>query len=244
MYPGWFVLATAVSFVMQSLGAATWSPSLGEGRTSANDDGDGISGLASRSFTPREAGGVVTVHRADAGREVSGEPTGLPKAGKQPDTAGSKAVQDTAVKGAPERQATPPAPKAAAPASVANHSGSGSVSSEGESAGRKVFVMVATAYGPGDSGNFGDVDAFGRPLHLGVVAVDPKVIPLGSKVLVKGLRAPGVSPDGFFAVASDTGGAIKGHRIDIYLPLDRQELLQVGMQQVTVEVVGRSAAGR
>lgn len=50
-----------------------------------------------------------------------------------------------------------------------------------------------------------------------MIAVDPKVIPLGSKVWVEGYGE---------AIAGDTGGAIKGNRIDILL--DRIALLKNG----------------
>lgn len=45
--------------------------------------------------------------------------------------------------------------------------------------------------------------------HLKVIAVDPKVIPLGSDVWVEGYG---------YAVAGDTGGAIKGNIIDLFMP--------------------------
>ena len=47
-----------------------------------------------------------------------------------------------------------------------------------------------------------------NPGGLSTVAVDPRVIPLGSKVWVKGYG---------YAIAADTGGAIKGNIIDVYV---------------------------
>ena len=47
--------------------------------------------------------------------------------------------------------------------------------------------------------------------NMKMIAVDPKVIPLGSKVWVEGYGE---------AIAGDTGGAIKGNRIDILLGSD------------------------
>ena len=65
--------------------------------------------------------------------------------------------------------------------------------------------MVATAYSadcPGCSGR----TATGRPAGHGVVAVDPSVIPLGTHMSIPGYGE---------AVAADTGGAIRGRRIDL-----------------------------
>ncbi|GAA3318014.1 hypothetical protein GCM10020331_019070 [Ectobacillus funiculus] len=45
--------------------------------------------------------------------------------------------------------------------------------------------------------------------NMKMIAVDPSVIPLGSKVWVEGYG---------YAIAGDTGGAIKGHRIDVLYP--------------------------
>ncbi len=73
-----------------------------------------------------------------------------------------------------------------------------------------------TGKSPGDKG-YG-VTASGYKITPGqnqkVVAVDPKVIPLGSKVYVQGLNG---MPDYGYAIAADTGGAIKGNKIDLYV---------------------------
>lgn len=89
----------------------------------------------------------------------------------------------------------------------------------------KVMDMKFTAYclckkctgkSPGDRG-YG-VTASGYKITPGqnqkVIAVDPKVIPLGTKVYVQGVN--GMSDYGY-AIAADTGGAIKGNKIDIYV---------------------------
>lgn len=77
----------------------------------------------------------------------------------------------------------------------------------------KKITMTATAYSTSPSENGGyTVSAMGNPLGYGIVAVDPSVIPLGSKVYV-------TSADGSWtygvASAEDTGGAIKGNKIDL-----------------------------
>ncbi len=78
---------------------------------------------------------------------------------------------------------------------------------------KKKITMTATAYSTSASENGGySTSAMGNPLGFGIVAVDPKVVPLGSKVYV-------TSPDGSWtygvASAEDTGGAIKGNKIDL-----------------------------
>lgn len=81
---------------------------------------------------------------------------------------------------------------------------------------KKKITMTATAYSTDPSENAGySVSAMGNPLGYGIVAVDPSVVPLGSTVYV-------TSPDGSWvygvASAEDTGGAIKGNRIDLCYP--------------------------
>lgn len=65
------------------------------------------------------------------------------------------------------------------------------------------------------------------PNGLSTVAVDKNVIPLGSKVYVEGYG---------YAIASDTGGAIKGNKIDLYFNT-LEECYSFGRRTVTVHVV-------
>lgn len=58
------------------------------------------------------------------------------------------------------------------------------------------------------------------------IAVDPTVIPLGSTVYVNGIEY----------IAEDTGGAIKGNRIDILFP-SHQEALEFGIQYADVSLI-------
>ncbi|MEG0259034.1 MAG: ubiquitin-like domain-containing protein [Lysinibacillus sp.] len=80
----------------------------------------------------------------------------------------------------------------------------------------KEFYVTATAYTPYCKGCSG-ISAMGINLRansgLKVIAVDPSVIKLGSKVWVEGYGN---------AIAGDTGGAIKGNKIDILVQSDAQ----------------------
>lgn len=66
-----------------------------------------------------------------------------------------------------------------------------------------------------------------------VIAVDPKIIPLGSKVYVEGLNG---AWDYGYATASDTGSAIKDYKIDLYMDT-HSEALTWGRKKVNVYVI-------
>ncbi|WP_258171151.1 3D domain-containing protein [Paenibacillus sp. R14(2021)] len=102
-----------------------------------------------------------------------------------------------------------------------------------------VVQVKASAYTAAaeENGNWGAVDYFGNPLKLGTIAVDPKVIPMGSKVFVTGYDHDGLPVGGMLAIASDQGGAIKGDRIDIFLPQSRAKASSFGFQYVKVFVL-------
>ncbi|MDR0267591.1 3D domain-containing protein [Paenibacillus sp.] len=98
----------------------------------------------------------------------------------------------------------------------------------------KTLQVKASAYSAAasENGKWGAVDYFGNPLELGTIAVDPSVIPLGTKVLVTGHSFPGLPKKAFVATARDTGGAIKGNRIDIFVPGSAQSVSEFGFQNV------------
>ncbi len=84
----------------------------------------------------------------------------------------------------------------------------------------KVLDMRSTAYTASfaDTGKYpGDpyfgITATGVRAKKGIIAVDPRVIPLGTRVYVE---VAGNTPDYGYAVAGDTGGAIKNDLIDLY----------------------------
>jgi 3D (Asp-Asp-Asp) domain-containing protein/uncharacterized protein YabE (DUF348 family) len=69
------------------------------------------------------------------------------------------------------------------------------------------ITLTATGYSPDPSENGGwTTTATGLPIGYGAAAVDPRVVPLGTKMYIEGYG---------YAFACDTGGAIKGHRIDL-----------------------------
>ncbi len=106
------------------------------------------------------------------------------------------------------------------------------IASRGAFAGREFMIMEATAYYPGPNnygGGVGPRTAIGMLAQRGVVAVDPRVIPLGSRLYVEGYG---------YAVAGDTGGAIQGMRIDLcYNTYD--EAIQWGRRQAKVYILDK-----
>ena len=98
-----------------------------------------------------------------------------------------------------------------------------------------VIQCEATAYdlSPEENGGYGGQTATGVPLDKGVIAVDPKVIPLGSRVYVEALDG---SWSYGYAVAADTGGAIKGKRVDLCFRT-RSECIQFGRRKCRVYVL-------
>lgn len=104
----------------------------------------------------------------------------------------------------------------------------------------KVMDMRATAYTASfkDTGKapghplFG-ITATGIRAKKGIIAVDPKVIPLHTKVYVE---IVGSTPDYGYAVAEDVGGAIKGNKIDLYY--DSQDYVdRFGVKKVKVYIL-------
>src|SRR5699024_8712476 len=93
----------------------------------------------------------------------------------------------------------------------------------------QTMTVEATAYTAECEGCSG-ITATGIDLtqdrNAKVVAVDPSVIPLGSTVHVEGYGT---------AIAGDTGGAIKGNRIDVHVPTT-DEALQWGRKNVNITV--------
>ena len=91
---------------------------------------------------------------------------------------------------------------------------------------RAAYTMHASAYLPSDGGGSG-ITATGMAARRGVVAVDPNVIPLGSRLYIPGYGE---------AIAADTGGAIVGNTIDLCME-SYDEAIQFGRRSVEVYVL-------
>lgn len=97
---------------------------------------------------------------------------------------------------------------------------------------KKLHSGKATAY----TATEGKRTASGRPAQVGVVAVDPSVIPYGTKLYI-------VSPDGKwvygYAIAGDTGSALRSGRVVVDLFYDTvSECYQFGRRTMNVYVIG------
>jgi 3D (Asp-Asp-Asp) domain-containing protein len=88
--------------------------------------------------------------------------------------------------------------------------------------------MIATAYTASCAGCSGTT-AIGRPAGHGIVAVDPSVIPLGTHLYIPGYGR---------AVAGDTGGAIRGNRIDLGFE-STSDAFQFGTRPIIVYVLAK-----
>lgn len=101
-----------------------------------------------------------------------------------------------------------------------NYNGVNYVANNYKPAG-KSFTMQATAY------TGGGITASGRAAQYGVVAVDPSVIPLGTKLYIEGYGT---------AIAGDTGSAVKGNIVDLYLD-NYNDAINFGRRDVNVTIL-------
>ncbi|MDT3498616.1 cell wall-binding protein EntB [Bacillus toyonensis] len=109
------------------------------------------------------------------------------------------------------------------------------VSKNNTQSAKRELTVVATAYtaDPSENGTYGGrvLTAMGHDLtanpNIRIIAVDPKVIPLGSKVWVEGYGE---------AIAGDTGSAIKGNRIDVLMG-SKSKAMNWGRQTVKVKIL-------
>lgn len=93
----------------------------------------------------------------------------------------------------------------------------------------KKITMSATGYTAFNPDGSRGTTATGRPAGQGIVAVDPKVIPLGTRVYVEGYGE---------AIAADVGGGIKGNKIDLCFEWSNAQIIQnFGRRNVTVYIL-------
>jgi uncharacterized protein YabE (DUF348 family) len=96
--------------------------------------------------------------------------------------------------------------------------------------GGKEFYVSSTAYTAGCNGCSG-ITATGINLranpNVKVIAVDPRIIPLGTKVYVEGYG---------YAIAADKGSAIKGYKIDVFFP-NLSDAYRWGNRKVKIKIL-------
>lgn len=85
------------------------------------------------------------------------------------------------------------------------------------------MVFTATAY------SLRGTTSSGETVREGIIAADPKVLPIGTVVYIEGM--------GEFVV-KDTGGAIKGNKIDIWMP-STSRAIKFGKKKVKVRVISK-----
>jgi 3D (Asp-Asp-Asp) domain-containing protein/peptidoglycan hydrolase CwlO-like protein len=91
---------------------------------------------------------------------------------------------------------------------------------------KATFSMSATAYSGGGLTALG-LKPVRDPANLSTIAVDPSIIPLGTKVYIPGYG---------YAICSDTGGSVKGNKIDLYMN-SIEECFRWGRRTVTLHVI-------
>jgi 3D (Asp-Asp-Asp) domain-containing protein len=166
---------------------------------------------------------VAAAERAAAGRRATlagiRRRTGVTRARLAAIEARARAAERASARLTRARAADPaPAAAATAPQAPAR----GSAASATATPGARTLVVDAVAYHlPGRT-------ASGLPVGVGVIAVDPGVIPLGTRVFVPGYGA---------AVAADVGSAIRGNIIDLWMP-STAAARAWGRRTVTITVYG------
>ncbi|GGA07018.1 hypothetical protein GCM10008018_61070 [Paenibacillus marchantiophytorum] len=98
----------------------------------------------------------------------------------------------------------------------------------------ELFQSTVYSADPAENGGYAALDFLGNPLSVGTVAVDPSVIPLGSKLYIEGYTFNGLPAGGMYAYATDTGGSVKGKHLDIFVPGSQTTLRKFGIQTIKV----------
>jgi 3D (Asp-Asp-Asp) domain-containing protein len=103
----------------------------------------------------------------------------------------------------------------------------------------------ASLYHAGGGGATGNDSLGCRPVPMRTLATDPRVIPRRTRVFIRetvGIRLPdGTVHDGYW-YASDTGGAIRGQRVDLYTGHGRRSMdpvMRFNQRRLTITQAGR-----
>ncbi|MGG3195719.1 LysM peptidoglycan-binding domain-containing protein [Priestia aryabhattai] len=126
-------------------------------------------------------------------------------------------------------QAKPSTPSTTAPSTPSTSTPAPAPAQESKSVSKEITVEATayTAYCAGCSGiTATGIDLRSNP-NRKVIAVDPRVIPLGSRVYVEGYGE---------AIAGDTGGAIKGTRVDLFMA-SQSSALNWGRKTVKLQIL-------
>jgi len=172
---------------------------------------------------------------ATEGEAVQTAKTKIAAKEKAEKEAAEKAAAEKAAKEQAAREAQAAAEKEAAEQAAAEAAAQATAQATAQAAMTQpvgqTFIMASTAYSsdPADALGGGTVTATGQNLLTNpmAVAVDPNVIPLGTRLYVEGYGE---------AIASDTGGAIKGNIVDVHFSTYEQ-CIQWGRRQVKVTIL-------
>ncbi len=112
-------------------------------------------------------------------------------------------------------------------------------------AGEPDWSAHASLYHAGGGGATGNDSLGCRPVAMRTLATDPRVIPRRTKLFIRetvGMRMPnGAIHDGYW-YASDTGGAIRGNRVDLYTGNGRgsmQPVMRFNQRRISISEAGR-----
>jgi len=148
---------------------------------------------------------------------------------------------------AAEAEARTQAPAASAAADSAVEASAGALTEEQQAlmAEDPKWRASARLYHAGGGGATGNDSLGCRPIAMRTVAVDPRYIPRRTRLFIPetvGMRlSDGSRHDGFW-YASDTGGAIKGQKIDLYTGHGRgsmNQAMRLNMRNLTIVDAGR-----
>lgn len=168
---------------------------------------------------------------ATEGEAVQSAKTKIAAKEKAEKEAAEKAAAEKAAKEQAVREAQAAAEKEAAEQAAVEAAAQATAQAATTQPVGQTFIMESTAYSsdPADALGGGTVTATGQNLLTNpmAVAVDPNVIPLGTRLYVEGYGE---------AIASDTGGAIKGNIVDVHFSTYEQ-CIQWGRRQVKVTIL-------